>query len=462
MVERETKSMNDTITAIATPFGFSGIGIVRISGPKAIEIAEKLFQGKKSVSKMKGFEASYGWVVENEERLDEVIMLLMRAPKSYTREDMVEFHCHGGPIALNQVLSAVLKAGARLALPGEFTKRAFLSGRIDLSQAEAVINLISAQTQTALRASLRGLAGEMKNKINSLRQILVEILAEIEAGLDFSEEEIEFISKEKLLSELDRVLQELTQIIEKAKTGRILSQGLKIVIAGKPNVGKSTLMNALLNRDRVIVTPYPGTTRDVVEEMINLSGAPVRISDTAGIRENTDAIEKEGVARSKKAISEADLVLLLLDGSEQMDELDHNLLNQTKPYPRLVLLNKIDLDQKLSEKKLKKELEKENFIKISAKQGIGLDTLQEKIKDLLLAGKVSAEDALTASLRQIELLNQSYTALAQAKSSAQENLSEEFIASSIRTSIEFLGKISGETISEEILNLIFSKFCIGK
>jgi len=462
MVEQETKLMNDTITAIATPFGFSGIGIVRISGPKAIEIAEKLFQGKKSVSAMKGFEASYGWVVENEEKLDEVIMLLMRAPKSYTREDIVEFHCHGGPLALNRVLSAVLKAGAKLAEPGEFTKRAFLSGRIDLSQAEAVMNLISAQTQTALRASVRGLAGEMKNKISTLRQILIEILAEIEAGLDFSEEEIEFISKEKLLSELDKVLEQLNQILERAKAGRILSEGIKIVIAGKPNVGKSTLMNALLKQDRVIVTPYPGTTRDVVEEMINLNGVPVRISDTAGIRENTDVIEKEGVARSKKAISEADLVLLILDASEQMDELDHNLINQTQPYPRLVLLNKIDLVRKLSEKELKKKLGPEGFIKISAKQGFGLEALQEKITEMILGGKISGEEALIANIRQIELLNQCYDALAQAKSSAQENLSEEFIASSIRRAIEFLGEISGETISEQVLNLIFSKFCIGK
>ncbi len=462
MAERERDKDSDTITAIATPPGFSGIGIVRISGKDALSIADKLFQGKRRLSELSGYQACYGWVVEEGEKLDEVIALVMRAPRSYTREDVVEFHCHGGPVVLKRVLEAVLRKGARLAEPGEFTKRAFLAGRIDLSQAEAVSQLIFAQTESAARSALRGLAGELGEKTRQLRQRLVEVLADLEAGLDFAEEDIEFISPSDLLKSLREIDFELSRLINRAQAGMILSEGINLVIAGRPNVGKSTLMNALLERDRVIVTPYPGTTRDVVEEVVNIAGVPVRLSDTAGIRREADEIEKYGVERSYQAISRADLVLLLLDGSEPLTDHDQKLLKETEDKNRLIIINKIDLAQKISEKELSSLLKAEEILKISAKTGEGIEELKKKLEEMIFAGEVSGEDALVASLRQLELLRACREQIQRAIKTAQQGLSEEFIASELRRAVELLGEISGESVSEEVLEIIFSKFCIGK
>ncbi len=463
MDERERSRDSDTITAIATPPGMAGIGIVRISGKDAIRIAESLFQGRKKPSQMKGYEASYGWVVEDGERLDEVILLVMRAPKSYTREDVVEFHCHGGPVVLRRVLEAVIRKGARLAEPGEFTKRAFLAGRIDLSQAEAVSQLVFAQTESAVRAALRGLAGELGGKIQAMRRELIEILADLEAGLDFAEEDIEFISREQVIKKLGNIKQRLLELERRAQAGTILSEGINLVIAGRPNVGKSTLMNALLERNRVIVTPHPGTTRDVIEEVINIAGVPVKLSDTAGIRREADEIERFGVERSYQAISQADLVLLMLDGSEELTEADKELLNQTQNKTRLIIINKIDLAQKLDESAIKPYLgEQEKVLKISAKTKAGLSQLRKELEEMIWRGELSGEDALIASLRQLELIRKSQEAIEQALATAQKGMSEEFIASELRRAIELLGEISGESISDEVLNIIFSKFCIGK
>jgi len=462
MAERERDKDSDTITAIATPPGFSGIGIVRISGKDALSIADKLFQGKRRLSELSGYQACYGWVVEEGEKLDEVIALVMRAPRSYTREDVVEFHCHGGPVVLKRVLEAVLRKGARLAEPGEFTMRAFLAGRIDLSQAEAVSQLIFAQTESAARSALRGLAGELGEKTRQLRQRLVEVLADLEAGLDFAEEEIEFISPSDLLKSLREIDFELSRLINRAQAGMILSEGINLVIAGRPNVGKSTLMNALLERDRVIVTPYPGTTRDVVEEMVNIAGVPVRLSDTAGIRREADEIEKYGVERSYQAIARADLVLLLLDGSEPLTDHDQKLLKETEDKNRLIIINKIDLAQKISEKELAGFIQGEQILKISAKTGQGIEELKRKIEEMIFTGELSGEDALVASLRQLELLRASREQIQRAIKTAQQGLSEEFIASELRRGVELLGEISGESVSEEMLEIIFSKFCIGK
>lgn len=447
----------DTIAAIATAPGVAGIGVVRVSGPEAIAVAAEIFQGGRDLSEMKGYEAAHGWVCQSGEKLDEVVLLLMRGPKSYTGEDMVEVSCHGGPLVLRKVLEAALDAGARMALPGEFTKRAFLSGRIDLSQAEAVSALINSRTDAGLRAALRGLSGELKEKTAALRAGLLQTLSDLEAGLDFAEEDMEFISRDKLLGDLQASVWELDKLISRAQSGKVLAEGIKLVIAGSPNAGKSTLMNALLERDRVIVNPHPGTTRDVVEELVNIGGVPVKISDTAGIREAGDEIEKQGVQRTMRAVSEADLVLLMLDGARPLSDLDRKIITETQTSARIILINKIDLEQKLK----REELE-QGFLEISAKTGKGVPELRDRIQELIWKGKVAGEDALVSSLRQLELLQQCRQNLAQAFETAKKGLSEEFISGDIRRGIELIGEISGETVSEEVLDLIFSRFCIGK
>jgi len=453
---------SDTIAAIATPPGIGAIGVIRLSGPDAIEIAAALFSGQRNPLEMKGFEAAHGWIIDSNEKLDEVVITIFHAAKSYTCENMVEISCHGGPIVMQRVLDALLRKGARLAQPGEFTKRAFLAGRIDLAQAEAIAALVASETDAASRAALAGLAGELSGKIKTLRAGLVQTLADLEAGLDFSEEDIEFISREKLNERLQAALKELDELGRRSRAGKILSQGVRLVIAGRPNVGKSTLMNALLDRDRVIVTPHPGTTRDVVEDAINIKGVPARISDTAGIGEHTDEIEREGINRTRRAIESADLIILMLDGSEPLTDYDAAILAETKNRGRVVLINKIDLEQKLDRKGLKKILGSEGFLELSAKTRAGIEQLKEKIERLIWKGEISSEDALVSTLRQIELLDSSRAALQTAASIASQGLSEEFIASEIRRGIELLGQITGESVSDEVLDIIFSRFCIGK
>jgi len=461
MVKGTGDKDSDTIAGIATPPGIGGIGIVRMSGPDALRIADSIFEGKKKPSELKGFQAVYGWITDGEQRLDEAIVLVMRGPRSYTREDVVELQCHGGPVVLRQILDAVLKKGARLAEPGEFTRRAFLSGRIDLSQAEAVASLVFSQTSGSARAALRGLSGELGKKIKGVREVLMKLVADLEAGLDFAEEDIEFVRREDVERELKDILLRISGLIRGARAGMILSEGVKLVIAGKPNAGKSTLMNALLERDRVIVTPYPGTTRDVVEEVINLDGVLVRLSDTAGIREDAGEIEKEGVARSWRAIQEADLILLMFDGSERISEYDRRLIEETKNLKRLILVNKIDLKIELNLRELE-ALSGSEVLEISAREGTGLDRLRKRIQEMIWEGDLSGEDALVSSARQLELLKRVKDGIEDALNAHKENLSEEFIVAELRKALNVLAEISGEIISDEILDMIFSRFCIGK
>jgi len=453
---------SDTIAAIATPPGAGAIGIIRLSGPHAIAIARQIFQGERDPLTMKGFEASHGWIVRGNQKLDEVVLLVMRSPKSYTREDMVEISCHGGPMVLAQVLEAAIAAGARMAEPGEFTRRAFLSGRIDLAQAEAVAALIASETEAAARAALRGLAGELSEKIQALNASLLQALSDLEAGLDFAEDDIAFISREQLIIRLQGAGNELAKLASRGQAGKILSEGIRLVIVGRPNVGKSTLMNALLEKDRVMVAEAPGTTRDVVEDSFNLKGLPVRISDTAGLRENAKPIEKQAANRTRKALNQADLALLLLDRSEPLTDYDRLLLAETKDRLRLLLLNKSDLASKLDGSELKRLLAEEKFLEISAKTGQGLPELRERIKEQIWQGKPASEDALAASQRQLEILDQCRASLEKAITAAKDGLGEELIAADLRKGIDCLGQISGETVSEQILELIFKKFCIGK
>jgi len=397
-------NINDTIAAIATAIGESGIGIVRISGKDALSIADKIFLSKdhKRPSSFKTYTTHYGWIIDNGMNIiDEVILTLMRAPKSYTKEDVVEINCHGGIVALRRALDLVLEKGARLAEPGEFTKRAFLNGRIDLSQAEAVLDIIRAKTDAALKIGLEQLRGALSYQINNLRKILLEIAAILEANIDFPEEEIGLLDLPQVREKLDRLNSQLKEILTQARHGRILREGIRTVICGKPNVGKSSLINALLKQERSLVTPVAGTTRDTIEEIIDIKGIPVRIVDTAGIIEPNDLVAKKAIQRSKRYIDLADLIILLFDGSKKLTAQDEVLTTRLKKKTTLAVINKIDLRQKIEKDKIIKWFG--GVIEISAKKLRNIDILEEAIADLVYNGKVrTPEPTIMSNLRHIE------------------------------------------------------------
>ena len=454
-------SDQDTIVAVATGPGRGAIGIVRISGPEAIPIASGLFHGKKELAKMAGFTAAHGWVFEDGQRLDEVLSLVLRAPNSYTREDTVEFHCHGGPLPLRRVLAAAVRAGARPAEPGEFTKRAFLAGRLDLAQAEAVADLIASETEAAAKSAAAQLAGELSRRLGQRGEEVAELLARLEAGIDFGEEEeVPAVAREDLVAGLAEADKDFSALLQSAATGRRYREGARVVIAGRPNVGKSTLMNALLQTERVIVTPSPGTTRDVVEDLIELSGIPVRLADTAGLREVGDPVERMGVAKARAALAEADLALVLVDGSETLSSADRQIVIQVS-CPLILAVNKSDLPPAASEEDLRTLAGPARTARISALTGQGLEELK---KDIVaeLTGTTSTETPLLANLRHVSALAAAQAALREAMVAAQQGLSDEFTASDLRRALDHLGQITGEAADDELLDLIFSRFCIGK
>ena len=457
-------SDHDTIAAIATPAGRGAIGIVRISGPEALRIGQELFRGERGLSELKGFAAGLGWVEDRGERLDRVLCLVMRAPRSYTREDVVEFHCHGGPAPLRRVLEAALAHGARLAGPGEFTRRAFLAGRIDLSQAEAVAELIESQTEAQARAALRRLGGGLQTAISRLRDQVLELLALLEAGIDFADEEdVQAISRPELSSRLAGLQAEVDRMLSESEAGRVVEEGFTVTIVGRPNVGKSTLMNALLREDRVIVTPHPGTTRDVVEESLNLGGLLVRLSDTAGIRASEDAVEQLSVDRSWRAAASADLVLFLLDSSEPIQPEDSALTAKLGHPPVLLVLNKADLQPGLREEDINRLCPGAPVISISALTGQGLLQLEAKIAELACSGhSLPGPSDLLLNLRQRQSLRRAGETLGRAQAALAQKLSDEFVAADLRPALGALGEITGESVSAEILERIFSRFCLGK
>ncbi len=449
--------MKDPIVAIATPFGESAIGAVRLSGKGVIDIAKRFFRTR---SEIKPRYAHFGTLVDEEgEVIDEGILIYYKAPKSYTGEDMVELSLHGNPLILKRALGLFLKAGCRLAEPGEFTKRAFLNGKLDLAQAEAVAELITAKTELARRASIRQLKGELSRYVNSLRESLIELSAYIEADIEFSEEDIPTLTKEQVLGMVDKVLEGIDQLLKTAKTGRFLREGMRLAIVGKPNVGKSSLFNALLKEERSIVTDIEGTTRDYIEETLNLRGIPVVLVDTAGIREAKDPVEKLGVKRSVRKIEEADVVLFVLDGSVGVSEEDMSIYEKVKDRETIVVINKIDL----GEVSLPLEIfEGHSIIKVSALTGHGLKDLEEEI--LKKAGAL-AQEGLTiyVSVRHEELLKKAKEILKGFKRTyGKEDISPEIAMLDIREAADHLGEIVGYITTEEVLGSIFSRFCIGK
>lgn len=462
-------TLDDTIVAISTPLGYSGIGIVRLSGRDAIKIAEIVFfspKGRK-LGKTPTHRIVYGHILdpENQEVIDEVLVSVMKSPNTYTREDVVEINCHGGPLPLRRTLEIILKQGARLAEPGEFTMRAFLNGRIDLAQSEAVLDIINSLTEQSQKVAMEQLKGGLSKRISEIRERLIEITAIVEAYIDFPEEEIEPPDQKDLRKRAEDIQLEIGELIKSSRYGLILRDGLKTAIIGKPNVGKSSLLNALLQHDRAIVTDIPGTTRDIIEEYLNMKGLPIRIMDTAGIREGGDIAEMEGVERSLKAMKKADLVLLVLDGSKELHETDLRLIDESKTKKTILVINKIDLPSRISMEKL--PLDKP-VVRISALKGEGLDALKEEIISTSLSPQVSqmitakeTGGVLVTNERHIMALKKAHTSIA----SFLEGISlvsPEILAIELREALDALGDITGITTPDDILNKIFSEFCIGK
>jgi tRNA modification GTPase len=456
----------DTIAAISTPFGESGIGIVRISGPLAEPIALKLFRPKKDDPDLISHTFNYGEIVDPQKGtpIDEVLLVLMKSPKTYTREDIVEIHCHGGYLILQRVLELVLSRGARMAQPGEFTKRAFLNGRIDLIQAEAVIDLIQAKTRASLEIANQQLRGWLSKEMAGLRSRLIEHLALIEAHIDFPEEEIELITSLAKREDLEQMIDQLDSWIASYEEGRIFREGISCAIIGKTNVGKSSLLNVLLREERAIVTPIPGTTRDVIEEVLNIEGIPIRLMDTAGLRKPVDSVEQEGVKRAKERVADADFVLLVLDGSRVLDDEDVEIFGEIEGKKKVVVLNKIDLPLRISIKELKGRFEADPIVAISALRNEGINNLRKTIYDSLIHQRVrsSPEHVVVANIRHKTALAQGRDYLSRALKGLEEGASLEFVAFEIRSALEALGEMVGETTTEDVINRIFEKFCIGK
>lgn len=454
----------DTIAAISTPLGEGGIGIIRISGKDAIAVASKIFQSSKGVklSDVKSHTIHYGFIIDPEtgERIDEVLVTVMRAPNTYTREDVVEINCHSGYLTLKRILDLVVCQGARLAEPGEFTKRAFLRGRIDLSQAESVIDLIRAKTEQAQKIALEHLSGKLSEKINELRDSLMRVCAHVEAYIDFPEEEIDGLTHEQIQGEINRIKEEIKKLIEGYEEGKIYREGLRAAIVGKPNVGKSSLLNALLMKDRAIVTEIPGTTRDIIEEYVNIKGMPLKIVDTAGIREAHDLVEAEGIKRSLRAVELAELILLVLDSSRPIDSLDEEIINRVIHKKVIVVINKKDIKSK--EFQLPHSLKDKPAVEISALKGDGIQQLKELIFNTTISGRYEQEGVIVTKLRHKVALDNALEALDNALKSFENSEPLEITAMFLREALSFLGQIVGVVTTEEILNLIFSEFCIGK
>jgi len=459
--------LDDTIAAISTPLGEGGIGIVRLSGKDAIPIAEKLFHSPKgkNLSETPSHRILYGFIKNpsTDDTVDEVLVSVMRSPNTYTREDIVEINCHGGILPLRKVLELVIKQGARLAEPGEFTKRAFLNGRLDLSEAEAVLDLIRAKTDESRRIALEQLKGRLSEKIVNLRERLIYLCVFIEAYIDFPEEEIEFSSKKEMTESIKAILRELDSLLKTYDEGRFFREGLGAAIVGRPNVGKSALLNALLRKDRAIVTDIPGTTRDIIEEYLNINGLPLRIIDTAGIRESHDMVEIEGVKRSLKAIDEADLVIAIIDGSEPLKKEDFNVIEKVKDKNTIIAINKSDLPE--AEDNLISRLKSytKRIIRISATRGDGLDELKDIMFNSCLKNwKEQREGIIVTNLRHKIVIQSAYDSLENALKTIETDQPVEITALELRDALTRLGEIVGAVTTDDILNRIFSVFCVGK
>ncbi len=457
--------IDDTIAAIATAPGEGGIGIIRISGSNSLEVAEEIFKsvsGKK-ISEYNLRSLIYGDIFDGEKRIDEVLVAYMKGPHSYTGEDVIEINCHGGFISVKKILELILTKDVRLAEAGEFTKRAFLNGRIDLSQAESVIDVIKSKTDKAQEVAQSQLEGSLAKKIRELRSKVTEVLAQLEVSIDFSDEDVEDVTYKEIEEKSLELRDEIKKLYDSAESGKILRDGLKTVIIGKPNVGKSSLLNSILGENRAIVTEIPGTTRDVIEEFVNIKGIPLKIVDTAGIRETEDIVEKIGVQKSKESIESADLVIIVLDSSKQLTDEDLEILQSAQSKKTIVLLNKIDLEQVIDESEIEKFVGKENIIKISALKNEGIEQIHDKIESMVFTGDVKSSSSLViTNSRHKDALYKAYNSINDAIDGIMQRLPYDFIEVDFKNIWDYLGYINGDTVQEDLLDTIFSNFCIGK
>ncbi|GAU75785.1 tRNA uridine-5-carboxymethylaminomethyl(34) synthesis GTPase MnmE [Fusibacter sp. 3D3] len=454
----------DTITAISTPIGEGAIGIVRISGPDAFPILSEIFKPIRSSSGiLENRKMYYGHIVSDEKIMDEVMVVKLPSSGSYTMEDIVEINCHGGLMPLREILALILTKGARIADKGEFTKRAFLNGRIDLAQAESVMDLISAKTEIGFDIAMHQLKGHLSEKITKYRDILIALMAEIEVSIDYPEEDIEEITYSKIESTLTDLKEHLSVLIEKSKSGKIIREGLKTVIVGKPNVGKSSLMNALLKDSRAIVTEIPGTTRDVIEEYMNISGIPIKLIDTAGIRETEDVVEKIGVQKSKHYFNEADLIIFVLDASEVLTKEDHDLMELVKNKHAIVIINKTDLESKIEMAYINAVLVDKAIIKASVHNDLGIEALENEIKTMVFGNEVDMNHTdIISNTRHIQLVKDAEKNILEALSAVRSGMPYDFIEVDVKNAILNLGHVTGESVEEDLMNTIFSNFCLGK
>ena len=456
----------DTITSISTPMGEGAIGIVRLSGPQAIEIGDILYKGKKKLSEVETHTINYGHIIDPEtnETVEEVMVSVLRAPKTFTREDIIEINCHGGILTINRILELTMTYGARMAEPGEYTKRAFLNGRIDLSQAEAVMDFIRSKTDRASKVAMNQIEGRLSDLVKKQRQSILEILAQVEVNIDYPEyDDVEDATTDFLLEQSKRIKEEINQLLETGAQGKIMREGLSTVIVGRPNVGKSSMLNNLIQDNKAIVTEVAGTTRDVLEEYVNVRGVPLRLVDTAGIRDTEDIVEKIGVERSRKALSEADLILFVLNNNEPLTEDDQTLFEVIKNEDVIVIINKTDLEQRLDVSELREMIGDMPLIQTSMLKQEGIDELEIQIKDLFFGGEVQNQDmTYVSNSRHISLLKQARQSIQDAIDAAESGIPMDMVQIDLTRTWEILGEILGESASDELIDQLFSQFCLGK
>nr|WP_269747485.1 tRNA uridine-5-carboxymethylaminomethyl(34) synthesis GTPase MnmE [Staphylococcus felis] len=456
----------DTITSISTPMGEGAIGIVRLSGRDAIEVADKLYKGKHALKDVDTHTIHYGHIIDpaTQDVVEEVMVSVLRAPRTFTREDIVEINCHGGILTINRVLELTMTHGARLAEPGEYTKRAFLNGRIDLSQAEAVMDFIRSKTDRASKVAMNQIEGRLSDMIKRQRQSILEVLAQVEVNIDYPEyDDVEDATTDFLLERAREIQSQIQQLLNTGVQGKIMREGLSTVIVGKPNVGKSSMLNNLIQDNKAIVTEVAGTTRDVLEEYVNVRGVPLRLVDTAGIRETEDIVERIGVERSRKALSEADLILFVLNYNEPLTEEDRQLYEVIKHEDAIVIVNKTDLERRLNIDEVKEMVGTMPVIETSMLKQEGIDELELQIRDLFFGGDIQSQDmTYVSNSRHISLLKQAQQAIQDAIDAAEMGVPMDMIQIDLTRTWELLGEIIGESASEELIDQLFSQFCLGK